>query len=103
MRKRTLVTALSALAFSLGSCGLASGAKQGSSDGGAADNIAAQIAAVTDEQLQGTSIKLARFFGDCDDTAAHQTDISKATTECEAIQILTNKFVAENKWGIKVY
>ena len=30
------------------------------------------------------------------------TDVSQATTECEVIQILTNKFNAENEQGITV-
>jgi multiple sugar transport system substrate-binding protein len=48
------------------------------------------------------TLNLARFFGDCDDTTAGVTDVSKATTECEVIQILTNKFNAENEDGITV-
>lgn len=51
---------------------------------------------------EGTTISLARFFGDCDDTTAGVTDVSQATTECEVIQILTNKFNAENDKGITV-
>lgn len=80
------------------------GASGGSASKGSANSkdIASNIKAVTDDQLKGTTINLARFFGDCDDTTKNVTDMSKATTECEAIQILTNKFVAENKWGIKV-
>src|SRR5690606_35628021 len=30
------------------------------------------------------------------------TDLAAATTECEAIQILTNKFNAENEYGITI-
>jgi len=48
------------------------------------------------------TLKLARFFGDCDDTTKGVTDVSKATTECEVIQILTNKFNAENEGGIVI-
>lgn len=48
------------------------------------------------------TISLARFFGDCDDSTAGITDVSQATTECEVIQILTNKFNAENEDGITV-
>ncbi len=61
-----------------------------------------QLAGVSAEQLKGTTIKLARFFGDCDDTTKGVTDVAKATNECETIQILTNAFNAENKNGIKV-
>lgn len=49
-----------------------------------------------------TVLKLARFFGDCDDTTAGVTDISQAATECEVIQILTNKFNAENEQNIRI-
>jgi len=42
------------------------------------------------------TVDLARFFGDCDDTTAGVTDVSQATSECEVIQILTNKFNAEH-------
>ena len=41
-------------------------------------------------------IEMARFFGDCDDTTAGVTDVKQATSECEVVQILTNKFNAEN-------
>ncbi|MGD2105811.1 MAG: hypothetical protein PVJ55_11945, partial [Anaerolineae bacterium] len=51
---------------------------------------------------EGATLKLARFFGDCDDSTAGVTDVSKATTECEVIQILTNKFNAENGYGITI-
>ncbi|MGD8244832.1 MAG: extracellular solute-binding protein [Anaerolineae bacterium] len=51
---------------------------------------------------EDVTIKLARFFGDCDDSTAGVTDPSEATTECEVIQILTNKFNAENEYGITV-
>lgn len=101
MRKATTATVLGAFMFLLSSCGLSSGGTSASSEADSAE-ISSQIAAVTDADLAGTTIKLARFFGDCDDTAGSETDIAKATTECEAIQILTNKFVDENKWGIKV-
>lgn len=60
------------------------------------------IMAVTDDELQGATVTLARFFGDCNETTDGVTDMDMATTECEAIQIMTNLFEAENKWGIKV-
>ncbi len=60
------------------------------------------LGAVTAEELEGTTIRFARFFGDCEDTAGQETDVSKATTECETIQILTNAFNAENEHGITV-
>jgi len=48
------------------------------------------------------TLKMARFFGDCEDTTKGVTDVSKATTECEVIQILHNKFNAENTEGITI-
>ncbi|AWA44155.1 extracellular solute-binding protein [Trueperella pyogenes] len=91
-------------ALALSGCGMNGGAKDSSSAASADDpmKVVEGIGAVTDDQLKGQSITLARFFGDCDDTTMGVTDISKATNECEAIQILTNQFVDENKWGIKV-
>lgn len=62
----------------------------------------AQEPAATEAAPAAVTLKLARFFGDCDDTTAGVTDVSKATTECEVIQILTNKFNAENEQGITV-
>ena len=47
-------------------------------------------------------IKLFRFFGDCANDFGTVTDIAKATGECGIIQVLTNKFNAENKIGAKV-
>ncbi|AKJ06140.1 multiple sugar transport system substrate-binding protein [Archangium gephyra] len=50
----------------------------------------------------GTEITLFRFFGGCTDEYAQVTDLSKAVGECGIIQVLTNKFNAENKEGITV-
>jgi len=74
----------------------------GSSGGGGGGGSELDLAAVSSEDLKGTTIKLARFFGDCEDTAATETDVTKATTECETIQILTNAFNAENEHDITV-
>jgi multiple sugar transport system substrate-binding protein len=60
------------------------------------------VASVSDEDLQGTTIRFARFFGDCEDTTEGVTDVDEATNECETIQILTNAFNAENEHGIVV-
>src|SRR5690606_22065806 len=76
------------------------GAAPAESGGDGAADLNTAIAAVTPEQLDGTTIQLARMFGDCEETTAGVTDTSKAGTECEAIQILTNKFNAENDYGI---
>lgn len=82
----------------------ACGGAANTADEGAAD---AEPAAVADEAAAETApeavtIELARFFGDCDDTTDGVTDVAQATTECEVIQILTNKFNAENTSGITV-
>ena len=71
--------------FVLTGCGVNSASSSKAVDGAA-------IASVSDDDLKGTTITMARFFG----------DLSKANSECTAISILTNKFNAENKWGIKV-
>ena len=47
-------------------------------------------------------ITLFRFFGDCANENTGVTDLAKATGECGIIQVLTNKFNAENKIGAKV-
>jgi multiple sugar transport system substrate-binding protein len=52
--------------------------------------------------LAATEITLFRFFGGCSDEYANVTDLSKAVGECGIIQVLTNKFNAENKEGITV-
>jgi multiple sugar transport system substrate-binding protein len=49
-----------------------------------------------------TEITLFRFFGGCSDEYANVTDLSKAVGECGIIQVLANKFNAENKDGISV-
>jgi multiple sugar transport system substrate-binding protein len=49
-----------------------------------------------------TEITLFRFFGGCSDEYANVTDLSKAVGECGIIQVLTNKFNAENTQGITV-
>ncbi len=46
-------------------------------------------------------LQFARFFGDCAEDVADVTDVSQATTECEAIQILENAFNAEDN-GITI-
>jgi multiple sugar transport system substrate-binding protein len=76
------------------------GAGSSSQGGGAAGG--SDVASVKPEQLKGQTIKLARFFGDCEAATTGVTDVAKAKDECETIQILTNKFNAENKYGIKV-
>jgi multiple sugar transport system substrate-binding protein len=52
--------------------------------------------------LAATEITLFRFFGGCSDQYGTVTDLSKAVGECGIVQVLTNKFNAENKEGITV-
>lgn len=49
-----------------------------------------------------TTITLYRFFGACTDEYGDVTDLSKAVGECGIIQVMTNKFNAENGEGITV-
>jgi multiple sugar transport system substrate-binding protein len=86
----------------LAACGGGGGTTSGSGGGGGGGGDELDLAAVSTGDLEGTTIKLARFFGDCEDTAGTETDVAKATNECETIQILTNAFNAENEHGITV-
>lgn len=95
-RYAVLVSLLATAALVLSGC---SGGTTSTTGGGSG---AKAIKGVTDAQLKGTKIQLARFFGDCRDTVGTSTDLSKAVGECPTITALTNKFNAENKWGIKV-
>lgn len=96
-RTTALAASLAAAALLLTACGTGTG-----TDAGGDQDITAQIAAVTDEQLDGVTITMSRMFGDCEETTQGVTDTAKAASECEAIQILTNKFNAENPYGITV-
>jgi multiple sugar transport system substrate-binding protein len=92
------VTRLSAAVLAVGLLAACGGGDGGS--GSSSEDL--DLAAVSDEDLEGTTIKLARFFGDCEETTEGVTDVAKATSECETIQILTNAFNAENEHGITV-
>jgi len=52
--------------------------------------------------LAATEITLFRFFGGCSAEYGTVTDLSKAVGECGIVQVLTNKFNAENKEDITV-
>lgn len=92
-----------AVAASVAAAALAlTGCSGGGASGSGGGDQAAAIAAVKPAQLKGVTIKLARFFGDCSDTVGSNIDLSKAVGECPTIQTLTNKFNAENRFGIKV-
>lgn len=100
MKKRALSILTIALSAGLllSGCGTGTGAP---TDAGTGD-LAAQINAVTPDKLKGTTITMSRMFGDCEEATKGVTDPAKAGSECEAIQILTNQFNAENANGIKV-
>lgn len=94
---RTRVTAVAVI----GATAIAlSGCSSGGGNAGGGD--AASIDKVTASQLKGTTIKLARFFGDCSSDVGSSTDFTKAVGECPSIQTLTNAFNADNEYGIKV-
>ena len=88
LKRSGLLIAAAILVALLAACG-----------GGGGDDAAA---AEETETQEVTVLRLARFFGDCDDTTAGITDVSQATSECEVIQILTNKFNAENEGSIRI-
>lgn len=100
MKKRAL--SILPLALSAGLLLSACGTGTGSTPDPEAGDLTAQISAVTPEQLDGTTITMSRMFGDCEETTEGVTDPSKAASECEAIQILTNQFNADNELGITV-
>lgn len=68
-------------------------AEPAAESGATSGDTAASASGSSDEVV---TLDLARFFGDCDDTTSGVTDVSQATTECEVIQVLTNKFNAEH-------
>ncbi|NLF74528.1 MAG: extracellular solute-binding protein [Chloroflexi bacterium] len=63
---------------------------------------AAAIPAARTTAQENITIKFYRFFGGCTDEYAGVTDLSQAVGECGSIQVLTNKFNAENEYGITV-
>ena len=63
---------------------------------------AVAICAALMQPAAATDISMFRFFGDCANDFGSVTDIAKAVDECGVIQVLTNKFNAENKIGAKV-
>ena len=96
-KRITAVLATAAAAsMLLAGCGTGTGTAAGG------DDMTAKIEAVTADQLDGTTITMSRMFGDCEETTKGVTDTAVAASECEAIQILTNKFNAENEHGISV-
>lgn len=106
MRKAKVMAttgSLAAVAMLLAACGTGTGSTpEDTGAAGSETSLNEQIKAVTADQLKGTTISMSRMFGDCEETTTGVTDLAKATTECEAIQIMTNKFNAENENGITV-
>ena len=100
-RRGALVRVLAPVA-ALGLLAACGGGDGGGGGGGGGTGGDADLASVSAEDLEGTTLRFARFFGDCEDTTKGVTDVAKATTECETIQILTNAFNAENGKGITV-
>jgi hypothetical protein len=99
LRRYTVAVALPALAaLMLTACGGTTSSDENSSGA----SLAKQVEDVTAAQLKGTTIQLARFFGDCTDSVGASTDAAGAVGECPSITTLTNKFNAENEYGIKV-
>ncbi|WP_375386156.1 extracellular solute-binding protein [uncultured Microbacterium sp.] len=70
--------------------------------GGSGEDLAASINDVTTEQLNGTKIEFAHFFGNCDDEVGDNTDLANAVGECATLTTLMNKFNADNEFGITV-
>lgn len=64
-------------------------------------DLAEQIAAVTPEQLEGTTIEVADYHGQCPEATEGVTDLSKGTNQCDTFGILVNAFNASGT-GITV-
>lgn len=91
-RRRKGACAMALLVLPLAACG-------GGTD--PADDAAA-VSGVSDSDLEGLTITVGDFFGDCIDAVGDKTDLTGAATECETMRILNNKFNAENDLGITV-
>jgi len=96
-------TRISALAVVAATTMLLAGCTGGTTtNNGDGTQLSDQINNVTAEQLDGTTIQFAHFFGNCDNEVGDNTDLAKAVGECPIITTLANKFNAENKFGITV-
>ena len=89
-KRLRLAAAIAAVPLSLAACSSSSSSPTSSS------------VEVSDADLQGVQITVGDFFGDCIDAVGSETDVTKASTECQSMRILNNKFNAENEWGITV-
>lgn len=100
MKQRSLIgTAALAAAVALMLAGCVDGSS--TSGGAVSDDLAAQIAAVTPEQLEGTVLKVADYHGQCPEATDGVTDLSKGTNQCDTFGILVNAFNASGT-GITV-
>jgi multiple sugar transport system substrate-binding protein len=81
---------------------LASCAGETTGGGGGSGGEGTGLAAVSPEQLRGTTVRVSRLFGDCAADTAGVTDVTRATDECETFEILTNAFNQNNGKGITV-
>jgi len=102
MKQRPFVsTAILGVAATLTLAGCAGGSSPSSTDGTVSADLAAQIAAVTPEQLEGTTLKVADYHGQCPEATDGVTDLSKGTNQCDTFGILVNAFNASGT-GITV-
>ncbi len=95
LRTPALWSGLCIAALALSACSGSTSPTEGESE-------AISVNDVTDDQLEGLTLSVGDFFGDCVDAVADQTDPSVGTTECETMRILNNKFNADNPHGITV-
>ena len=81
--------------------GCAAGGSPTPPDASVSADLAEQIAAVTPEQLDGTTLKVADYHGQCPEATDGVTDPSKGTNQCDTFGILVNAFNASGT-GITV-
>lgn len=102
MKQRPFVsTAILGVAAALILAGCADGGSPTSNDGTVSADLAAQIASVTPEQLEGTTLTVADYHGQCPEATDGVTDLSKGTNQCDTFGILVNAFNASGT-GITV-
>lgn len=94
-----LAAAIAVVPLTLAAC---SGSDSTPNPSDSANSSGSSSVEVTDADLQGVQISVSDFFGDCIDDVGSETDVTKASTECQSMRILNNKFNAENKLGITV-
>ncbi|WP_372983726.1 extracellular solute-binding protein [Microbacterium sp.] len=95
-------TRIPAIAAAVTGALLLAGCSGGTTSGEGNADIAADISAVTADQLDGTKIEFAHFFGNCDDEVGDNTDLAQAVGECATLTTLVNQFNADNEFGITV-